>query len=583
MPFDGYTLSLITKELENEITGARIEKIHQPSRDRIVLHLRKRSGPVKLMLSASSDSARIHLTTATDENPAAPPMLCMLFRKHLTGGIITGIRQNGLDRTVFLDIKATSEIGDKTEFCLCAEIMAKHSNIILINSEGIIVDAVRRVDYTKSSVRQILPGFKYETPPKQDKLDIRQIDNETVLTALKQYPQKPLSSALLSVLQGASPLVAREVAYRVFQNDLPVQCITVADAENLYQALDIYRNLLTGKTPAKPVALFRNSDSPFDFTFDEIKQYGDVVSFKEYQSFSALLDYFYFEKNRHERTQQAEQNLLKSVQNLLARAERKLEGRKTDLIECGGKDEKKMFAELIYANQYSLEKGSLFYDLNNFFDEYKPIRIKADPALSPAANAQKYYKEYNKLKNAEKMLTGLIEESENEVEYLKSVYDSLLRSDSYSAIAEIKTELINEGYIKRKKDTKGKKAKPLPPIKYVSDDGYVILVGRNNIQNELLTFKTAARDDSWFHVQKMPGSHVVVIGNGDILPERTCRQAASLAAFHSTARHSSQVPVDYTEIRELKKPKTGRTGMVIYHKYNTMWVTPGEPGKADNE
>ncbi len=573
MPLDGITLNLLKQELSKHIVGSRIEKIHQPSKDELVFHLRSREGAYRLLVSASANSPRLHLTANAPENPATPPMLCMLMRKHLTGAVITDIRQLGLDRVVFIDLAGTNEIGDAVTFTLCVEIMAKHSNIILVNSEGNIVDSVKRIDFTQSSVRQILPSFKYELPPRQNKMNLTENDAQTVASAIRKVIGKRLSGAILETVEGVSPLISREIAAYACPDDSLATEITDISFERLIKRLSQIKTVLeTGK--ASPTMLIRDAVKPYDFTFMDITQYGFAVAAKEFESFSELLDDFYYEKDRFERTRQRSQSLLKLLQNASARAARKLQSRQAELEACADKDSLRINAELILANQYRLEKGSLFYDLENFYDENNVIRIAADPALSPSANAQKYFKEYRKAKTAESMLGELIAQSEQELAYLETVIDSVNRADGYTELAEIRAELYEQGYLKRAKNDKGKKLRPLPPLEYVSDDGYTILVGRNNIQNDILTFKTAAKDDSWFHTQKFPGSHVVVIGNGDIIPELTCRQAAVLAAYHSSARESSQVAIDYTEVRSLKKPSGAKPGKVIYHTYNTMWVTP---------
>ena len=573
MPLDGITINLLKQELSGCIIGSRIEKIHQPSKDELVFHLRSREGAYRLLISASANSPRIHLTANAPENPATPPMLCMLFRKHLTGAVITDIRQLGLDRVVFLDLAGTNEIGDAVTFTLCIEIMAKHSNIILVNSEGNIVDAVKRVDFTQSSVRQILPMFKYEYPPRQGKANLTEIEPETALKLIKNCTGKRLSGAILESLEGVSPLISREIASFTCGGDIAVSELNELYEQRLFRKLtEIREALISGN--GTPTMLMRDTVKPYDFTFMDVTQYGFAVSAKTFDSFSQLLDDFYYEKDRFERTKQRSQTLLKLLNNMAARAARKLQSRQAELEACADKDSLRINAELILANQYRLEKGSLFYDLENFYNNNEPIRISADPALSPSANAQKYFKEYRKAKTAEQMLGELIEQSEQELAYLETVIDSVNRADGYTELAEIRNELYEQGYLKKAKNDKTKKAKPMPPMEYVSDDGYTILVGRNNVQNDLLTFKTAAKDDSWFHTQKIPGSHVVVIGNGDIIPELTCRQAAILAAYHSGGRESSQVAVDYTEVRSLKKPVGAKPGKVIYHTYNTMWVTP---------
>ncbi len=574
MPLDGITINLLKQELSGYIIGSRIEKIHQPSKDELVFHLRSREGAYRLLISASANSPRLHLTSRAPENPATPPMLCMLFRKHLTGAIITDIRQLGLDRVIFIDLSGTNEIGDSVTFTLCVEIMAKHSNIILVNSDGNIIDSVKRVDFTQSSVRQILPSFRYELPPRQNKLNLTEIEINDAVSAIKSHKSKRLSGAVLETLEGVSPLICREIASFVCGGDIGVDEMNDIYSQRLENKLsEIKIILLYGK--AVPTMLIRESVKPYDFTFADITQYGFTVSAKAFDSFSELLDDFYYEKDRFERTRQRSLSLLKLLNNASARAARKLQSRQAELEACADRDTLRINAELILANQYRLEKGSIFYDLENFYNNNEVIRISADPALSPSANAQKYFKEYRKAKVAESMLGELIEQSEQELAYLESVIDSVNRADGYTELAEIRNELYEQGYLKRAKNDKNtKKAKPMPPMEYISDDGYTILVGRNNVQNDILTFKTAAKDDSWFHTQKIPGSHVVVIGNGDIIPELTCRQAATLAAYHSGGRESSQVAVDYTEVRSLKKPNGAKPGKVIYHTYNTMWVTP---------
>ena len=558
MPLDGMTLSLLRRELYPCIVGSRIEKVHQPSKDELVFHLRTREGAYKLLISASANSPRLHLISGAPENPSTPPMLCMLLRKHLTGAVITDIRQLGLDRAVFIDLAGTNEIGDAVTFTLCVEIMAKHSNIILVGSDGIILDAVKRIDFTQSSVRQILPGFKYELPPKQDKSNITECDIKTVVDQIKMRSGKRLSSAVLDTVEGASPLISREIAAFACGGDTAVDELTPIALQRLEAKLGEIKEMLLGEG-AEPTMLLRDGVKPYDFTFMDITQYGFAVTPKRFGSFSELLDDFYYEKDRFERTRQRSQSLLKLLSNAAARAARKLQSRQAELDACADKDRLRINAELILANQYRLEKGAPFYDVENFYGENETVRIKADPALSPSANAQKYFKEYRKAKNAEKLLGELIEQSGQELAYLESVIDSVNRADGYTELAEIRDELYGQGYLKRAKNDKAKKIKPLAPLEYVSDDGYTILVGRNNIQNDILTFKTAAKDDSWFHTQKIPGSHVVVVGNGDIIPERTCRQAAMLAAYHSSGRESSQVAVDYTEVRALKKPAAARS------------------------
>ena len=572
MPLAGLTLHFLKAELSLALIDSRVDKIYQPSRDELVFLLRKREGSMRLLVSASANCPRIHLTKYAPENPAQPPMLCMLLRKNLGGAAITSIRQQGLDRIMFVDFAGTNEIGDKTSFTLAVEIMAKHSNIILINENGIVTDSVKRIDMTQSSVRQILPGTIYQLPPPQNKLNLLETDAATVCSRVLSCGGKRLSGALLETVEGMSPLVAREIAMAVSADDEQVENLTESAKGNLLSKLENLKKTLDGNI-ATPFILKKDGGNLFDFSFTDITQYGFSVESVEMNGFSEMLDEFYYEKDLRERTRQRSSSLLKLLGNSVSRLSRKIETQKAELKECEKKDEIRKYGELILANQYSLSKGVPFYDILDYYTG-ENIRIKADPALSPGANAQKYFKEYRKLKTAEQLLGGLIENGEQELVYLESVIDSIERAEGFTELGEIRAELYDSGYLKRAKQEKGKRHKPMPPLEYISDDGYRILVGRNNIQNDALTFKTARKDDSWFHASKMPGSHVVVCGEGEIIPETTVRQAAALAAYHSSGRFSSRVPVDYTEVRELKKPAGAKPGKVIYHTYNTMWAVP---------
>ncbi|MBR2730395.1 MAG: NFACT family protein, partial [Clostridia bacterium] len=439
MPLDGLTLHFLKTELLQSIRGCRIEKIHQPARDVLVLHLRSRQGASRLLLSASANSPRLHLTAYAPDNPAVPPMLCMLLCKHLTGAVITDLRQHGLDRTIFLDLAGTNELGDATKFTLCAEIMAKHSNLILCAADGTIVDAVKRVDLTQSSVRQILPGLPYQLPPAQNKLDLRETDADSLIDAVCALPGKRLSAALLDTLEGVSPLIARELAAKVCGGDCGVAELTAQQKAALKRQLTALQATVA-ENSAAPTMLLRDG-LPFDFSFADVTQYGFAVQARPCESFSALLDDFYYEKDRVERTRQRSQSMQKLLQSATARAARKLQSREAELAACADKDRLRVNAELILANQYALQKGAPFYDLINYYEDNRPIRVPADPALSPAANAQKYFKEYRKAKTAEQLLGTLIEESRQELSYLESVADAVSRADGFAELAEIRAEL----------------------------------------------------------------------------------------------------------------------------------------------
>lgn len=568
MALDGLTLHFIKEEIAATAVGCRVEKVHQPSREELVLVLRGRNGAHKLLISARANSPKIHFTAFPPENPAKPPMLCMLLRKHLTSALLTAVRQEGLERVLFLDFDATNEIGEPVKFTLCTEIMAQYSNIILINDQGNILDAVKRVDSETSSLRQILPGMLYKLPPKQNKPDLFDTTGAEIARSAAETENKAASAAILSNVQGLSPIVCREIVCRSIGEDKRTEFLTddeitkIGDETEKLKTVEPY-----------PCAVIEQSGKPLDFSFMNITQYGDNVKIKPFNSFSELLDDFYFEKDRLERTKQNSSELQKLVANLIQRTARKLDLQRKELEQCADREQLKINAELIAANLYQLQKGAPFYEVYNYYTN-ENIRINANPALTPNENSQKYYKEYRKAKTAEQMLTTLIANGEEELAYLDTVADALSRAETTAQIAEIKQELSHTGFIKNKLKPGTKVPKPLAPMEYESSDGFTILVGRNNEQNDRLSLKTASKYDIWLHTQKFPGSHTVIVTEGQEVPEETLIEAAIIAAYHSRARLSSGVPVDYTQVRNLKKPQGAKPGKVIYHVYNTLYVTP---------
>lgn len=568
MALDGLTLHFIKEEIAAAAVGCRVEKVHQPSREELVLVLRGRNGAHKLLISARANSPKIHFTNFPPENPAKPPMLCMLLRKHLTSALLTNVRQEGLERVLFLDFDATNEIGEPVKFTLCTEIMAQYSNIILINEQGNILDAVKRVDSETSSLRQILPGMLYKLPPKQNKPDLFDTTGTEIARNAAEAENKAVSAAILSNVQGLSPIVCREIVSRSIGEDKRTEFL---NDDEIFKIGEETEKLKT--VEPYPCAVIDQSGKPLDFSFMNITQYGDNAKIKPFDSFSELLDDFYFEKDRLERTKQNSSELQKLVANLIQRTARKLDVQRKELEQCVDREQLKINAELIAANLYQLQKGAPFYEVYNYYTN-ENIRINANPALTPNENSQKYYKEYRKAKTAEQMLTTLIANGEEELMYLDTVADALSRAETTAQIAEIKQELSHTGYIKNKLKPGTKVPKPLAPMEYESSDGFTILVGRNNEQNDRLSLKTASKNDIWLHTQKFPGSHTVIVTEGQEVPEETLIEAAIIAAYHSRARQSSGVPVDYTQVRNLKKPQGAKPGKVIYHVYNTLYVTP---------
>ncbi len=579
MALDGIFLHFLTEELKASVLGSRVEKLHQTAKDELLLYLRSRNGAAKLLLSANANSPRLNLTNYAPENPKKPTMLCMLFRKHLQGAILSDIEQNGLDRTVKITFDGTNEIGDRVKLFIYLEIMAKYSNIILVAEDGRIIDAVKRVDGTQSSVRLVLPSLGYVLPPQQDKVNIKLSNIDNLCNQVCSQGNKLLSSALLSTIQGTSPLLCRELAYRVCGDDVSAGALNALEYDRLKQQLSALKTCVNDNAPT-PVMLRDSETKPYEFCFTEILQHGTLYSIKNYDNFSSLLDDFYYERDRLDRTRQRASDLIRLLGNATQRISKKINAQRAELDECANKETLRIKAELINANQHSLQKGSLFYDIENYYDNNNIIRIKADPALSPAANAQKYYKEYRKAKTAELLLADLIERGEQELQYIETVEDELSRTDSQAEISEIRAELEGQGLLKHKRNGNNKKDKPLPPIEYVSVDGFKILVGRNNVQNDKLSLKTARGGDLWLHTQKIPGSHVIIVSENRKIPNSTIEQAAEIAAYHSKARQSALVPVDYTLAKNLKKPNGAKPGKVIYHVYETIIVNPDRGGRC---
>lgn len=569
MALDGFLLHCLKTEIEEKALETRIEKVHQPTREELILHLRGRGGALKLLMTAKADAPRIHFTQFAPENPAAPPMFCMLLRKHLTGARLIAVRQNALERVLFLDFEATNELGDKVYPKLIIEIMARHSNIILVNDENRIIDAVKRVDFTKSSVREILPGLLYELPPAQDKENLLQEDL-TRITQKILAGDKRLSKAVQGVLQGVSPVICREVAYRSAGDDIAAAEVP---PDKLRIALS---QLKQDMLKPVPTMLMDVDQKPFDYTFCSLTQYQGCGTESRFPTFSQLLDQYFYQRERTDRIRQRSQDLFKQLNVLQERAVRKAAAQKEQLKDCAKKTQLKVYGDLISANLYCLEKGSAFYDLQNFYEDALPtVRIAADPSLTPNQNAQKYYKEYRKLQTAESMLWDLIAKSEQEGDYLESVLEALSRADTDRELAEIKEELYEGGYLKHRKG-KQRRSKPLPPMEFVSKDGYAILVGRNNVQNDKLTLRDSKNYDLWLHTKEIPGSHVVIPADRGEPTEQAVYDAAMLAAFFSKGRESANVPVDYTLIKNVKKPQGAKPGRVIYETYRTVYVTPNE-------
>ncbi len=575
MALDGVFLRHIKKELEEKLIGSRIDKIYQPSKDRLLLTLRSREGSYKLIISARADAPRINITTASPENPKVPPMLCMLLRKRLSGAKLRSVSQTGLERTITLEFEAVNELGDIVMLKLVVEIMGQYSNIIFIDENGIIIDAVKRVDASMSSQRLILPGMKYEMPPKQVKLCMLDTDAEDIINAVESLPgSKPLSKALLSVVQGVSPIICRELEYLTGRG-ADVYSDSLNEEQRTRLLYFLKRDIKAAREcSGVPCIITDTVNKPIDFTFEHIQQYGSGRSKQESDTFSGLLDIYYSKRDNMAAIRSKSEDLTRLLSNAATRLIKKIYRQNDELKACADREHLRICGDLLQANLYRIERGATECEVENFYDENTAkIKIKLDPSISPSANAQKYYKSYQKAKTAEQVLRVQIEQAEAELDYVSSVSDSLSRAESVRELDEIRQELTEEGYIKAK-GKRQKSEKPLSPLEFTSPGGFKILVGRNNKQNDMLTLKQSDKNDIWFHVKDIPGSHTIIITNGKEPGDADILYAAQLAAYHSKAREAGKVPVDYTRVKYVSKPRGAKPGMVIYVNQTTVYVSP---------
>lgn len=574
MALDGAFLRHLKKEITDRALGARVDKIYQPNKEELVFLLRTRQEAFKLLLSARANSPRIHFTQYAPENPKVPPMLCMLLRKRLSGAKLVEVRQPGLERLLYLDFDAANELGDKVRLSLVIEIMGKYSNIILVDGQGKIVDALKRVDEEMSSQRLVQPGLAYELPPAQNKPCMLECQPEEIVEAIVHQPKnQSLNKGILNALQGLSPVVCREIEHQVGRGqELFTRDLTQEQRERLRFFLE--RLFTTVRdTAGEPYMVTKIKGKPMEFSFLNIVQYGTLASVSRWEDFSSLLDEFYEERDRQDRMRVKAQDLLRLLANASERLSRKINLQRGELARSEDREHLRVCGDLINANLYRIERGSAFADLENFYDENRLMRVKLDPALNATQNAQKYYKEYRKAKTAQQVLGEQIAQAEQELLYVDSVFDCLSRAQSESELNEIRQELREEGYLKAVRD-KRKPPAPLAPLEFVSSEGFRILVGRNNRQNEKLTLKQANNNDIWLHTKNIPGSHTIIVTGGRQPGDATLKEAAMLAAYHSRAKDSSQVPVDYTQVRYVSKPQGAKPGMVIYVHYQTLFVTP---------
>jgi len=573
MPLDGIVLSNIAKEIEECVLNLRIDKIHQPEGDEVVILLRNN----RLLLSANPTSPKVCFADSTRENPMQAPLFCMVLRKHLAGGKIVRINQPGFERILEIYVESINEMGDLSEKRLIVEIMGKHSNIILVDDKGVIVDSIKRVSLDKSSVRQVLPGVEYNYPPDQDKLDPRRLDKAVFSAKIGALGSMKAGEAIYKSYSGISPLAASEICVRGGVN--PSDVVEIVNVEALYETFN--RTFEDIKNQVYfPKIYMEETGQIKDFSSIDLTMWESLKN-TPYDSISKLINDFYRQKDAYYKRNQKTQDLKKLVSNHIERLSKKKEMLLNTLEEIKNRDEIKRMGELITANIYAIKQGQTTVSLINFYDDNAPeVEIALDGAKTPAENAQSYFKKYNKQKRTFEAANEQLIVADEDLYYLESILNSLNTNLLPNDIEDIRAELREQGFIKKnpagaKKGKQPKQqAKKSAPMRFKSSDGFEIYVGKSNKQNDELTMEFAHANDLWLHTKNIPGSHVIVRTEGAAPPDKTIEEAAHLAAYFSKGRGANLVPVDYTNRKNVKKPKSAKPGMVIYNTYNTAYITP---------
>ncbi len=574
MALDGIAISAVVSELKALLIGGRIDKIYQPHKDEILMSVRNNSKVFKILFSANPNQPRINITKLQYNNPITAPLFCMVLRKHISGGRISQISQYGLERIVKIDVDAVNDMGDNVKLSLITEIMSKHSNIILTDQNNCVIDSIKRVTHEISSVREILPKKIYVTPPSQNKIDPLEADFNSFYELLIKSQTKT-QQFIYKTYMGISPMSASEIAFNAgVYSESYTENLSKSDIENLYNSFNATMDNIK-ENSFSPEIICQN-DKVIDFYPFCSNQFGSLKKIK-FNSMSELLEKFYSEKDNLYHIRQKSHDMRRIVLNNIERCVKKEEIQLKTINDAKHMDTWRLKGELITANIYSVKKGDKKFEAVNYYDDSMPkIDIELDENLSPSENAQIYYNKYNKAKRALAAVEIQKKQNEYEKEYLESVLSCIDLAETEAELDDIKTELVSQGFIKNKtKTNNNKKQKKSKPLHYVSSDGYDIFVGKSNTQNDELTLHTAKNSDIWLHTKNIPGSHVIISTNGNIqVPDNTLLQAAMLAAFYSKAKTGSNVPVDYTPKKFVKKPSGAKPGMVIYEKNNTIYVTP---------
>ncbi len=580
MAFDACFLSCIAAEINNIASGGRIEKVYQPERDEIILLMRTRDGGRRLLINAGANNPRISFSTATKENPQQAPMFCMLLRKHLTGALLSSVEQMGFERVAKLTFETRDEMGFACKKYLIAEIMGKYSNLIFADENLRVISSLKTVDFTTSSLRQVLPGMKYELPPAQDKKDPTATDGAEFLRLAEQYPaDKGADKFITSSYLGIASATARYLAHRAcgrFDATLR-ECGT----DELYREFtELFDIINEGRY--EPTVVCKDG-APVEFSFIKLSFYGENVEYRSFSTLSEALDFYYAERDRELRVKQRAADILRMLTNAESRLIKKIDSQEKELADCEKGEHFKKLGDLITSNIYLLKRGDRTVEVvdyeswNDETGDFKRIVIELDERLTPAANAQRYFKLYNKSKTARVELTKQIELAKRELEYIYTVFDALTKAETAADLVEIRDELYKSGYASKMKGYAASKKEHKPiPLEFRTTNGYRVLCGKNNYQNEYITHKVAEKNDYWFHAKNVAGSHVIMITNGEEPPAEDFTDACEIAAYHSKASDKNQVEVDYLFARGVKKVPAAKPGFVVYHNNWSAYVTPSE-------
>lgn len=579
MALDGITTAAIVSELRDKLLGGRIDKVHQPLADEIRFSVRSIGENYKVLASANTSHPRIHITKTSRENPMTAPLFCMVLRKHIAGGKIVDIYQPDFERIIILKIESANEMGDMTTKNLILEIMGKHSNLILTDENNKILDSIKRVSHDKSSVREVLPGKTYVFPPSQDKKNPLTLDQAEFDTLLHHQEGMKIQDFLYKTYTGISPIMAAEICYRAKQDGSDAcQQMTPKRQSSLFDAFAMAMEDVKAAKFHPQIYYQKQGGKILDFGVLPMTQFAMCYA-KPFDSISDVLEAFYTEHDNAAHIKQKAHDTRRLVMTNIERCAKKKDIQRKTLQDIAGKDKWKHKGELITANIYAIPAGATKCTLVDFYDPDMPeIEISLDPTKTPSENAQKYFQKYNKAKRTLAALEIQQKQNDEELTYLESVLNALDTVKDDADLAEIRTELAESGFIRRQPQKKGQnKPKKAKPMHFISSDGYEILVGKSNIQNDELTLRTAEATDIWMHTKDIPGSHVIIRTNGQSeVPIPTLEEAANLAAWFSKAKNSSMVPIDYTQRKNVKKPNGAKPGMVIYLTNKTIYVTPSE-------